>query len=978
MKNLVGFILALFVSASALAQVDTTFIYNTTRPYGTLDIRIAEASNRFWYLQENVTVSFRQSSPGVKTNSYHDMTSWDSSPYKQGNMRKQSGTTDAFIMNYRLLFPVNYNPSYASGYPIIVMLHGLGERGNCWDNTCYWATKDWRPATNTPAAPTTVSHPLLNNDHNLSHGGSPHLTARNLAGATLPDDPSLNPRAFPGFVLFPQNLNGWDGNSSNDVIRLIRLVAKKYNVDPDRIYLHGLSNGGQGCYDVVKRAPWLFAAVLPMSAVNDAAVTSRGLTPTIAHIPFWTFQGGQDALPSPVTTSIYVKTFKEAGMDVRYSLYPNLGHGTWNTAYAEPDFFSWMLSKDKSNFHTFFNAPTVCTTNGQGAKFGFAAGFFAYQWSKDGVVIPGATSHEFIATEPGEYRGRFSRKPSPSESDWNEWSNPVNVTVNNPAQAVIDVTGTRLMRGPDNDPFYNTVHLKSNQTNDKYFWYKNGVLVNVPNTTLDDTTRTYSITSLYSGGNGKFTLITRSFDNCPTPPSDTVHLYFNYSSPTMAVVNTPTNFTGMATSPSSASFSWSSVSTIETGFEIWKRKPGDIFRLAGIAPANATNFVDSNLEPSTTYDFKIRAIADKAKSHYAPSNTLTTNLVITTGVDGIAPGPASDVVVTSNTISTISLRWTAAVDDIKIRRYIISYAGNNVTTPTAATSYTLTGLPMNTAYNITVTAEDFSGNVSSPTAPVVGTTYVTGLNYTHSTGAWTDLDQITNWGTPEFTGVVPNFTLAPRTQEDFFNFEFTGYLFIKTAGNYEFNIASDDGSRLSLNNAVIIDHDGLHGASKKYSPIQALTSGPKLLNVKYFEYTGGHALTVQYRGADTKSKWITIPATALKSGETPPTTTAASLAGEHYVIPELKVADDFVSLDVYPNPVSSDNITIRVATESTEPVDVNLIDIMGKSFYRNVFSQSEVQTGARITPASTLINGMYVVVVKQGKYTVKEKVIIKN
>ena len=231
MKKIVGFIFFL-ASATAVAQVDTSFVYNTTTPYGTLDIRIAEAYNRYWYLQENISWSFRESSPGVKTNTFVDMTSWDSSPYTQGNMRKRSGTSDVFTMNYRLLFPSGYNSNYSPGYPIIVMLHGAGERGNCWDLTCYWSNRDWRPTTNTPAAPTTSNHQLLNNDNNLSHGGNPHLTARNLAGSKLPDDPTLDPRAFPGFVLFPQNLNGWESTSSNDVIRLIRLVVKKYKIDP--------------------------------------------------------------------------------------------------------------------------------------------------------------------------------------------------------------------------------------------------------------------------------------------------------------------------------------------------------------------------------------------------------------------------------------------------------------------------------------------------------------------------------------------------------------------------------------------------------------------------------------------------------------------------------------------------------------------------------------------------------------------------
>src|SRR5687768_10133750 len=99
------------------AQVDTSFIYSTTMPYGTLDIRLRKSATRYYYLQEDTTFSFRESSPGVKTNTYRDMTSWDSSPYKQGNLRERSGTQDLFVMNYRLLPPVNYNPNFADGYP---------------------------------------------------------------------------------------------------------------------------------------------------------------------------------------------------------------------------------------------------------------------------------------------------------------------------------------------------------------------------------------------------------------------------------------------------------------------------------------------------------------------------------------------------------------------------------------------------------------------------------------------------------------------------------------------------------------------------------------------------------------------------------------------------------------------------------------------------------------------------------------------
>ncbi len=89
----------LFVSLSGFAQVDTSFVYNTNTPYGTLDIRIAKSSTRYYYLQEDKTFRFRENSAGERTNTFRDMTSWDSSPYRNGNMREKNGSGDAFVMN---------------------------------------------------------------------------------------------------------------------------------------------------------------------------------------------------------------------------------------------------------------------------------------------------------------------------------------------------------------------------------------------------------------------------------------------------------------------------------------------------------------------------------------------------------------------------------------------------------------------------------------------------------------------------------------------------------------------------------------------------------------------------------------------------------------------------------------------------------------------------------------------------------------
>ena len=166
MRIKIGFaLLAAFGFVSAFGQVDTTLIYNNSMPYGSLDIRLARSSTQYYYLQENVTYSFRESQPGVKTNTYRDMTAWDSSPFKQGNLREKTNTADNFVLNYRYLVPQGYNPNYAPGYPLIVVFHGLGERSNCWNRDCYHADATYSPVTNNPPAPTDTLSQLLNNDH---------------------------------------------------------------------------------------------------------------------------------------------------------------------------------------------------------------------------------------------------------------------------------------------------------------------------------------------------------------------------------------------------------------------------------------------------------------------------------------------------------------------------------------------------------------------------------------------------------------------------------------------------------------------------------------------------------------------------------------------------------------------------------------------------------------------------------------------
>lgn len=956
-------------------QVDTSFIYRTNTPYGTLDLRIAKSTTRYYYLQENKTFSFRESGPGVKTNTYRDMTSWDSSPYQQGNLREKNGTQDYFVLNYRLLFPRNYSESYSAGYPMIIMMHGAGERGNCWDSDCFWATTSWNPTTNSPAAPTDADQELLNNDYNLLHGGEIHLNARNLAGDMLPDDPNLPARAFPGFVLFPQNLNGWTSGNVQDAIRLVRLLVKRYHIDPNRIYIHGLSNGGMATYDMIKRAPWLFAAALPMSAPTEASASSPALVTSVSHIPLWIFQGGQDTEPAPSRTQGYVRKFREAGMIVRYTEYSNLGHGVWNTAYDEPDFFSWMLQKNKADIHLFAGSSTICETNGQGVRMELAAGFFAYEWERNGVIIAGATGPMYTANTPGVYRARFSRKPNPTASDWNQWSDPVTVTSQSVPKPVVSQTGTVALKGLDNYPY---ALLTAEGTFPHYYWYKDGGLLNLPGS-LDDTTRHVKLSSgdCSSGpcaGNGVYTVVVASNDNCPSPPSEGKYVFFNNQAPVN--ISAPTNFAGTAMADGRVSLTWNDVSTDENGFEIWRRRQTGPttyapWSMAPIAGPNVTAITDSGLIPSSTYQYKIRAVGNSGRSDYTP---LAANqyVVVVTSADTQNPSTPQNLTAEATAIREITLRWSPSSDNTGISGYRISYGTTTVDTGTPATTFVLRDLPLNADYSFTVRAIDLGSNLSAASNAAQASTYVNGLYYKHSTGAFSDIDLI-DWTFVEYTGKVQNFTLSPKTQEDYFNFQFEGYLYIRRAGTYQFRISSDDGSRLTVDDVIAADNDGQHGTRTVTGNSMYLGEGAHEVNLKYFEYTGDQVLTVRYKGRDTHNNWLTIPDAALTSGY--PSSGLTALVNP---LTETTQATDELVVDLYPNPSPPGNdVNLRVKG-TAEPVSVRLIDLMGQSQYSRTLRSEDAAKGISISSGRPLRKGMYYLIIRQGDKTRRQPLIIKE
>lgn len=947
-KSCLCLLTSFFVCINAFSQIDTLHIHNPVASFGPLDLRISKSPTNYYYLQEDVTFSFRENN-GVKTNSYLDMTAWDSHPYRQGNMREKTEAGDLFTMNYRLLIPQAYDASYSKGYPLVILLHGSLERGNCSDGRCYHASNSYSPNVNIPPAPTSASHELLNNDYNLVHGGSNYLEAHELSGTSLPDDHALPAKAFPGFVVFPQNLNGWNESSAEDAIRLVRLLVKKYNIDENRIYINGVSNGGRGAYEVMKRAPWLFAAGILFSAADDASIISQKLISNIATIPLWIFQGGVDQKPTQKQTEGYIKQFRNAGVNVRYTLYPQLGHGTWNKAFAEPDFFSWMLRQKKNNIHLVGASAMICATTGEGARLALPDGYATYQWEFNGGIVENANKSFLVATQVGAYRGRFSNRAG----QFSDWSEVINVTEKSPPPALIEQVGTVLLKDPNGK---NEAVLKAEVDLPNYYWYKNGSLIDFPGD-QDDTVK---LAIIKQGlGDGAYHLEASDFDRCKTVPSNSKTIIFSNRAPLN--IPAPTEFEAENTSPSEVSLSWKDLSQDEIGFEIWRRFKLDSdkysnWQMAILTSSNVVSFVDKNLLPSSTYQYIIRAVSVSRRSPYSPSES--SPLEVQTMSDNELPSPPLDLEASIVGINAVGLRWKPSSDNSAIHGYKIYYNGDTVSTGPNDTTHILKDLEVNTLYKISLRAVDVASNISQTSNEVQINTSVDGLFYQHATGAWDNLESI-DWSIAEFTGIVDDFTLSPKTQEDFFNFRFDGYLHIEKDGVYQFRISSDDGSRLSLDDSLWIQNDGVHNLVTITAPIHLMTAGPHRITVDFFDYVKGDTLLVEYKGPDSNNEWVKVPAEVLRSN----------------VITSIEPEANGSPMSVYPNPARY-QINILFEKPNSELVFVYMFDNLGKLHFQ---SEGLLDEGRfTIDLSEKLPPGMYLLKVKSVEGLSTKKILIKD
>ena len=207
-------------------------------------------------------------------------------------------------VGYLLFLPRTYEPKSSKRWPLILFLHGAGERGtNIWD---------------------------------VAKHGPPKIA---------PPDPG-----FPFIVVSPQCPEGqiW----SNDILLgLLDRVAQDYAVDTNRIYLAGLSMGGYGTWGLGLTHPERFAAIVPVCGGGEwleVKLAGSGNTNALRTLGVWAFHGAKDPVV-PLEESQRMVTFlkNEGVAEVRFTVYPEAGHDCWTETFSNPELYQWLLAHER-------------------------------------------------------------------------------------------------------------------------------------------------------------------------------------------------------------------------------------------------------------------------------------------------------------------------------------------------------------------------------------------------------------------------------------------------------------------------------------------------------------------------------------------------------------------------------------------------------------------------------------------------------
>ena len=220
---------------------------------------------------------------------------------------------------YRLLLPENYDGS--KKYPLVFFLHGAGERGN-------------------------------DNEIQLLHGAKLFLKEEvRKKYPAIVIFPQCRPNSFwsnvdfkmeNGKRVFAFKAEGEPTMAMKLAQELLFTILKDYQVSKKKVYVGGLSMGGMGTFEIVRRNPRLFAAAFPICGGGEPSTASQ-----LKKTKWWIFHGGKDDVVPPELSQKMTAALKAEKASVKFTLYPTANHNSWDSAFAEPGLFPWLFAQKK-------------------------------------------------------------------------------------------------------------------------------------------------------------------------------------------------------------------------------------------------------------------------------------------------------------------------------------------------------------------------------------------------------------------------------------------------------------------------------------------------------------------------------------------------------------------------------------------------------------------------------------------------------
>jgi predicted peptidase len=191
-----------------------------------------------------------------------------------------------------LSLPAGYDKDAKQRWPLLLFLHGSGEKGEDLEK--------------------------------VKIHGPPKLVA---AG-----------KDFPFVLVSPQCPSGSRWNSQ-ELTKLVQYAANTYRIDRQRIYVTGLSMGGSGTWSLLAANPGVFAAAMPLCGRGDLEAVEK-----MAQTPIWVLVGAKDREETVKNCEDMVGALKQAGGEAKLTLYPDLPHDCWTVTYDNPEVYEWLLA----------------------------------------------------------------------------------------------------------------------------------------------------------------------------------------------------------------------------------------------------------------------------------------------------------------------------------------------------------------------------------------------------------------------------------------------------------------------------------------------------------------------------------------------------------------------------------------------------------------------------------------------------------